>query len=133
MQKAQHEIDKLSITKEFIFLKDIETYIIPEFEESIFVFIDTILAKDTQKIFSEFRNLLDFSNLYALYQSLIANLRIFVYIEYLKSQKKSQSQIADILKLGNRQFLIGKRHASKFKDIQKLYTDLLDFDKNMKF
>lgn len=133
MQKSQSELEKLSITREAITLKDIEALIIPEFEESIFVFIDTILAKDSKKIFSEFRNLLEFSNLYALYQSIIANLRLFVYIEYLKSQKKSQSEIGSILKLWNRQFLIGKRHASTFQELQKLYIDLLDFDKNMKF
>lgn len=133
MQKTQSELEKLSLTKEHVNLKDVETHIIPEFEESIFVFIDTILAKDPKKIFSEFRNLLEFSNLYALYQSIIANLRLFVYIEYLKSHKKSQNEIGDILKLWNRQFLIGKRHASSFKELQMLYTALLDFDKNMKF
>lgn len=99
MQKSQSELEKLSLTKAHITLQDIETLIIPEFEESIFVFIDTILAKNQKKIFQEFRNLLEFSNLYALYQSIIANLRLFVYIEYLKSNKKSQNEIGDILKL----------------------------------
>lgn len=132
VQKCISDIEKLSLTLNYITLQVIETHIMPEFEESIFVFIDTILSKNPQKIVQEFRNLLEFSNLYTLYQSLLANLRVFLYIEYLKSQKKSQSQIGDILKLGNRQFLIGKRHASNFIDIQKLYTNLLDFDKNMK-
>ncbi|MDA9128906.1 hypothetical protein N9J72_00320 [Candidatus Gracilibacteria bacterium] len=116
-----------------ISLQDIEQNIIPEFEESIFVFIDTLLAKNKKQIFSEFENLLNFSNFYAVYQSIIANLRVFVYIEFLKSQKKSPKEIGDILKLGNRQFLINKKHNSSFQSLQKLYTHLLNFDKNMKF
>ena len=88
LQKSISEIDKLRITKEYISTQDINTVIIPEFEESIFVFIDTLLSKNKQKLFSEFQNLLSFSNMYALYQSILANLRVFLYIEFLKSQKK---------------------------------------------
>jgi len=99
LQKSISEIDKLRITKEYISTQDINTVIIPEFEESIFVFIDTLLSKNKQKLFSEFQNLLSFSNMYALYQSILANLRVFLYIEFLKSQKKSSQQIGDILKL----------------------------------
>lgn len=133
LQKSMWEIEKLGITKANISLEDVEATIIPEFEESIFVFIDTLLTKNHTKIFNEFENLLQFSNLYALYHSIIANLRVFLYIEYLKSQKKSVSEIGDIMKLWNRQFLINKKHKSSYSDIQKLYFDLLSFDKNMKF
>ena len=133
LQKSISEIEKLSITLSKISLQDVETILIPEFEESIFVFIDTLLTKNKKKIFSEFQNLLDFSNMYALYQSILANLRVFLYIEFLKSQKKSPNTIGDILKLWNRQFLINKRHSSSYKDIQTLYINLLNFDKNMKF
>lgn len=133
LQKSISEIEKLLISYEKISLEQVNSILIPEFEESIFVFIDTLLTKNKKKIFSEFQNLLDFSNLYALYQSILANLRVFLYIELLKSQKKSSSQIGDILKLWNRQFLINKRHASSYKDVSNLYIELLNFDKNMKF
>ena len=113
--------------------EDVENYIIPEFEESIFVFIDTLLSKNPEKIFSEFENLLNFSNFYAVYQSIIGNLRVFLYIEHLKSQKKSPHEIGDILKLWNRQFLIKKSYKANFSDINSLYTSLLNFDKDMKF
>lgn len=133
LQKSISEIEKLSITKDKIALQDVEEVLIPEFEESIFAFIDTLLKKDTRKIFSEFENLLSFSNLYALYQSILANLRVFLYIELLKSQKKSSSEISDILKLWNRSFLLQKKHRSGYGDISRLYANLLQFDKNMKF
>lgn len=144
LQKSISEIEKLlvsplsQISKQDrgdykIISSDVDTYILPEFEESIFVFIDTLLMRDGKKIFSELTNLIDSSNLYAIYQSIIANLRIFLYIEYLKSQKKSQREITDIMKLWNRAFLINKVHKSKFKSISILYNNLLEFDKNMKF
>ena len=133
LEKSLSEIEKLSILLDTITISDIESHIIPEFEESIFVFIDTLLSKNSKKIFSEFDNLLNFSNFYSVYQSIIANLRVFLYIEYLKSQKKSPHEIGDILKLWNRQFLIQKNHKSHSKDIISLYINLLNFDKNMKF
>ncbi len=143
LQKSISEIEKLQVTPHSILSweerwnskiskEDIETHIIPEFEESIFVFIDTLLTKNSKKIFSEFENLLNFSNFYAVYQSIIANLRVFLYIEHLKSQEKSPYEIGDMLKLWNRQFLIQKNHRSSSQDISKLYIDLLNFDKNMK-
>jgi hypothetical protein len=105
----------------------------PEFEESIFAFIDTLLQRDASKIFSELDNLINYSNLYAIYQSILANLRVFLYIEFLKSQKTSPKDIGDILKLGNRAFLISKSHKCSHNSISALYINLLDFDKNMKF
>jgi hypothetical protein len=43
--------------------------------------------------------MLQFSDFYAVYQSILANIRIFLYIEYLKSQRKSSKEISEILKL----------------------------------
>jgi len=144
LQKSISEIEKLLIAPLVtlsnedrgdykIISSDIDSYIMAEFEESIFAFIDTILNRNGKKIFSELSNLINSSNLYAVYQSIIANLRVFLYIELLKSQKKSPKEIWDILKLWNRAFLINKAHKSKFKSIFCLYSDLLNFDKNMKF
>lgn len=133
LQKTIWEIEKLLVTCSKITAQDIQDNVMPEFEQSIFIFIDTILSKNSSKIFKEFENLLQYSNMYALYQSIIANLRVFLYIELLKSQKKSPQKIGDILKLWNRQFLINKSFKGSFPDIQKLYRDLLNFDKSMKF
>lgn len=133
LEKSLWEIEKLLISNEKIELQHIEENIIPEFEESIFVFIDTLLQKKATKVLDEFWNLLEYSNMYAVYQSIIANLRVFLYIEHLKHNKKSPSEITDILKLGNRSFLINKRHNTSHADIQTLYQNLLTFDKKMKF
>ena len=131
-EKTLWEIEKLLLTRNYIEQNDIEKHISPEFEESIFVFIDSILEKNPKRILRELQNILQFTNFYAFYQSLLANIRIFVFIEYFKSYKKSQSEIVDIMKLWNRQFLVGKRHASSFFELKKLYTHLIDFDKSMK-
>lgn len=133
LQKTISEIEKLKITHTRISREHIEAHIIPEFEESIFAFIDTLISKNRTKVFSELENLISYSNLYAIYQSILANLRVFLYIEFLKSQRKSPKEIGDILKLWNRAFLINKRHKSSFKSLSALYINLLDFDKNMKF
>jgi DNA polymerase III delta subunit len=133
LQKSLWELEKLLISYNQITSSHLQEHIIPEFEESIFVFIDTLLQRDAAKIFSELDNLITYSNLYTIYQSIVANLRVFLYIELLKSKKIAPKEIGDILKLWNRSFLINKSHKSKYKNISKLYIDLLDFDKNMKF
>lgn len=144
LQKCISEINKLLISPlstlsnndrgDFkIISSDVDTYIYPEFEESIFVFIDTILNRNWKKIFTDLNILINSSNLYAVYQSIIANLRVFLYIELLRSLKKTPKEIWDILKLWNRTFLINKKHKSSYKSISELYFNLLDFDKNMKF
>lgn len=143
LQKSISEIEKLLISPLTTLSKhdrgdyqiissDVDSFILPEFEESIFVFIDTLLQRNWKKIFSELINLIDSSNLYAVYQSILANLRVYLYIELLKSQKKSSKEIWNILKLWNRAFLVNKAHKSKFKSISSLYNNLLEFDKNMK-
>lgn len=144
LQKSISEIEKLLVSPlrklidedrgdYKIISKDIDTYILPEFEESIFVFIDTLLNRDGKKIFSELNVLINSSNLYAVYQSILANLRVFLYIELLKTQRISWKEIWDILKLWNRAFLIQKKHKSSYKSIAHLYENLVIFDKNMKF
>ena len=133
LQNSISEIEKLLIINDQITAKHLQDTIIPEFEESIFSFIDTLLQRDANKIFSELDNLILYSNLYAVYQSIVANLRVFLYIELLKKNRTSPKDIWDILKLWNRSFLINKSHKSKYKNISKLYIDLLNFDKNMKF
>lgn len=142
-QKCISEIEKLLLSPlesrekydrgdYLIVSQDIDTYILAEFEESIFVFIDTLLDRNWKRIFSELQNLINWSNIYAVYQSILWNLRVFLYIEFLKSMKTSPKEIGEILKLWNRSFLINKSHKSKFKSISRLYNNLLDYDKNMK-
>jgi DNA polymerase III delta subunit len=97
--KCISDIEKLLIAHHTIDSQLIEAIIIPEFEESLFVFIDMLLQKNRKKIFSELKNLLTFSNFYAVYQGIIANLRVFLYIELLKSHKNSSQEISQGLKL----------------------------------
>ncbi len=83
-------------------------------------------------MFYELENLLNFSNLYGLYNSILANIRVFLYIELLRQKKMSPQKIGNVLQLGKRQFLLQKNYRASFQDIQKLYTQLLSFDKHMK-
>jgi hypothetical protein len=51
------------------------------------------------------------TNIYALYNGIIANLRTNIFISELKKQRKNPTEIAQILNLGNKKFLINKQIA----------------------
>lgn len=133
IQKSINEIEKLSIKNTPVTLNRVNEILSAEFEESIFVFIDTLLERKSNTLFSELRNIISSSSIYPVYQWILANLRMFLYIEHLKNQGKSQWEISDVLKLWNRSFLVRKKHNTNFSQLKTLYEHLLKFDKNMKF
>lgn len=110
LEKVTSEIEKLLITIHKIEANDIVDNIFPELEESIFQFIDDILNKNIVWAKLKLNIILNDTNIYAFYNNLLANLRTNVFIWKLKLQKKSQSEIAQILDLWNKTFLINKSY-----------------------
>jgi hypothetical protein len=76
--------------------------------------------------------ILNDTNIYAFYNNLLANLRTNVFIWKLKQQKKSQSEIAQILDLWNKTFLINKSYRLDYKLLEKFYLNLIWLDIKMK-
>lgn len=131
-EQARSEIEKLLLTRNSISLEDIKKFVIPTFDVSIFLFIDAILEKNTQKIFEYLDILLDNSNYYALTQSLLGNLRTHIYIELLKWKKIPIREIGDMLWLWNKAFLVGKTHKASYQELKILFYDILKLDTDMK-
>lgn len=132
LEKVTSEIEKLLITIDKIEANDIIDNIFPELEESIFQFIDDILNKNIVSAKLKLNIILNDTNIYAFYNNLLANLRTNVFIWKLKSQKKSQSEIAQILDLWNKLFLINKSYRLDFKSLESFYINLIWLDIKMK-
>ena len=132
IEKVASEIEKLLITKNIIEVWDITENIFPELEESIFQFIDDVLNKNLSWAKNKLNIILNDTSIYAFYNNLLANLRTNVFIWKLKSQKKSQSQIAQILDLWSKSFLINKSYRLDFKTLESFYIKLISLDKKMK-
>ena len=126
------ELEKLTITKDFITKKDIEENIVPELEESIFQIIDLVLNKQIPEAVDKINIILNETNIFAFYNNLLSNLRTSLFILKLKQEKKTQSEISKILDLWNRSFLIGKNYKINFHELKNLYINLVNIDKNMK-
>lgn len=133
LEKVINDIEKLLLYTKKIELHDIKNNIVPEIEENIFILVDNILNKKIKEAVKEIRNMLLLVNVYALYNSLLANIRNRVYIEMLLHMHVSQTVIADRLSLGNKTFLIGKKYAIDFKSLEWFYRALIELDKKMKF
>ncbi len=130
-RKIASEIEKLLITREKITISDIEQYVAPELEESIFQLVDDILNKQYQQALKKLHIQLNDTNIFLLYNSLLANLRTSLYIMKLKTEGKTNN-IADILQLGNRGFLVNKNYAIGYQELEKKFLQLVEIDKKMK-
>lgn len=131
-EKVIQEIEKLLITHSFIETHHIEEHILPELDESIFVLVDALLGKQKKVIFTTLSIISENTNIYLLYNSLLANIRTSFYIHLLKNKKISPHIIKTELWLWNRWFLVDKVYAMKHNEIKKLYTDLILLDRKMK-
>lgn len=132
INKIIPELEKLTITKDFITKIDIEENIVPELEESIFQIIDLVLNKQIPEAVDKINIILNETNIFAFYNNLLSNLRTSLFILELKQEKKTQSEISKILDLWNRSFLIGKNYKINFHELKNLYINLVNIDKNMK-
>lgn len=132
INKIIPELEKLTITKNFITKIDIEENIVPELEESIFQIIDLVLNKQIPEAVDKINIILNETNIFAFYNNLLSNLRTSLFILKLKQEKKTQSEISKILDLWNRSFLIGKNYKINFHELKNLYINLVNIDKNMK-
>lgn len=132
INKIIPELEKLTITKDFITKIDIEENIVPELEESIFQIIDLVLNKQIPEAVDKINIILNETNIFAFYNNLLSNLRTSLFILKLKQEKKTQSEISKILDLWNRSFLIGKNYKINFYELKNLYINLVNIDKNLK-
>ncbi len=133
LSKIINELDKLFITKSSINEKDIISLIVPELEETIFVFVDRVLNLDKKNIFKDLDIILETVDIYAFYNMFLWNLRTAIYISFFKYLWYKNNHIATELWLWNKAWLVDKNYKIKFEDLSKLYKSLIDFDKNMKF
>ena len=132
IDKIESEIQKLLITIDIIQKKDIEENVSLELEESIFIFIESILNLEISQSLQYLETILNNDNIYAVYNSILANLRTTLYISKLKKAGKSSSEITQLLDLGKRSFLINKHYKISLDSLKRLYMDLISLDKKMK-
>lgn len=86
IEKIIPELDKLLILHLPVDKKHIELYITPEFEESIFVLVTALLSSHKKQVFELMSKILEGANIYLLYNSLLANLRVHRYILFLQEK-----------------------------------------------
>lgn len=133
LAKIINELDKLFITKEKVTEKDIIDFITPEFEETVFIFVDKLLNKDKKGVFNDLDIILENTDIYAFYNMLLWNLRNFVYIQFFKKWGYKKADIVSNLNLWNRWFLVDKSYKTNYEELISMYEKLIDFDKNMKY
>jgi len=137
LEKIISEIEKLLINYDFISTDIIKENIFPELEESIFQLIDDIMNLNIKNALEKINIILSQTNVYAFYNNLLANLRILVFIQKLKSSpspplKGGIKSVSEILDLKNRSFLVNKNYKIDFDKLQNLYIWLINLDKKMK-
>lgn len=130
--KIISELEKLSIVYEKIDSQIIEQIIIPELEESIFVFIDDVLEGNKKKSIQGMRTILEQSETIPFYYGLVSNIRLAFYINLHIKMWVRKSDIANNMNLWNRKFLIDKYSKYSYEYIAHLYSKILSIDEKMK-
>jgi hypothetical protein len=67
-----------------------------------------------------------------IYNSLLANLRVNLFILKLKKDGNSWLEISEILNLWNKAFLVNKSYKMDYEKLKKLFINLVNIDKKMK-
>lgn len=132
LEKSIQEIEKFLTYSEDISFEEISENTVPEIEESMFRLIDTILNQEVEQLHHIYKTIQQYTNFYYFYNTLLWSMRTTLYIEFLKEQKKGNKEIDEILKLGKKAFLIGKRQKLDYERIRDLYLKIINFDKKIK-
>lgn len=130
--KIISELEKLSIIHEKIDSWVIEKIIVPELEESIFVFIDDLLEWNKKKSIQAMRIILEQSETMSFYYWLISNIRLAFYICLYRKMWVTESDITTAMNLWNRKFLVNKYAKYNYDYIANLYSKILLIDEKMK-
>ncbi|MDD5769730.1 MAG: hypothetical protein PHE25_02080 [Candidatus Gracilibacteria bacterium] len=126
------ELDKILITKDFIEIDDL-ALITKDIEESIFDIINALLQNQRKTSILKFRELAEYlDNPYLLYNSLASNLRTYFYMFKLRLIGKSNSEIKEILNLGNREFLVDRIFKIDKIKLINIYERIASIDGKMK-
>jgi DNA polymerase III delta subunit len=101
MRKIENEIEKLALfrSNDRITVEDIEKYVIPEIEVSIFKFMDRIYELNYTKAIQGFREVLENSKIEPTVAGIMTNLRKFIYVNQLKNSWVQDKDIIDRLKI----------------------------------
>ncbi len=132
LQKIVSEIEKLNILYPYIDEKIVSEFIIPELEENIFSLVDNILDLNLNETYKKINIILNDVNIYLFYNSLLAILRTSVFILKLKNENINPKEIVNLLNLGSKSFLATKNYKISYKNVSKLYINLIELDKKMK-
>jgi hypothetical protein len=99
-------------------------------EESIFQVIDDIMNLNISFALEKIKIILSQTSIYAFYNNLLANLRVLVFIQSLKTE--NINNISQLLDLKNRSFLVNKFYKIDSNKLKKFYISLINLDKKMK-
>ena len=130
LEKIISEIKKLLINNDYIKVSLIKNNIFPELEESIFQVIDDIMNLNISSALDKIKIILSQTSIYAFYNNLLANLRVLVFIQSLKTE--NINNISQLLDLKNRSFLVNKSYKIDSNKLKKFYISLINLDKKMK-
>ncbi len=134
LDKIDSEIDKLLLYKlnERITVNDINTFVNPDIDVSIFDIIDDIYWKNPENAINKIRSILEQNKPEPILAALMSNIRKLLYILYLESSWYSDNTIVSELKL--HPFVVQKslRNKSRHTHIKKIFDNLIQLDFMMK-
>lgn len=134
IEKIEQEIEKLSLYKgdSIIDIEDIEKYVLPEIEASIFIFLDRLLELNYDKAIINLEQILLNTKIEPTFAAIMTNLRRYLYTIYFQNNWLNDSDIIDLLKLHPFVFKKNISNKNNYTTILYIYNRFSELDKKAK-
>lgn len=130
LEKIEKEIDKLSLFRvhDRITVSDIEKYVTPDIEVSVFQFIDRIYELNFSKASSNLSSLLENEKIEPTFAAIMTTIRKYLFVLYLKKNNVSDKEIIESLKVAPFVFQKIMNHSKNENTIRKFYEKMCEID-----
>lgn len=134
IEKIEQEIEKLSLYKQdsIISTDNIETYVLPEIESSIFIFLDRLLELNYDKAIINLEQILLSAKIEPTFAWIMTNLRKYLYTIYFKNNWLPDSEIINLLKLHPFVFKKNIYNKGNYRAILHIYNKFSELDEKAK-
>lgn len=109
-------------------LEDIESFVSPDVEATVFMLLDDLYAMDSHKAVQRIRTITEDGAIEALLASMLTNMRRFLYINDLMRRGVDLRRLRSLPRISEKQIQSALRNKDRAPLVTALYERIVDLD-----